>query len=276
MYRFVYSSQQMDENEKIRLYWLPTYFKLLMDLIDIQIRPPIIHNDFVNELYVELTIWIEDSLNTEYMKNNLNDIPKLYTSLYGDMNELPTEWEFDRGEYFNFYVRLKKLADKLITPEDMFNFGSFETQRKLEDKVKEYIILFSSNKEKRLSLPKFNIEDVRLTPKSYDAASGILMFGGVQVLIAKQLNMKGPGTKEQKQPMLMRKLFKDVNTMSHGLKFASATSEVMAKLSTANKKNIKSRISEINYKVAISIGVSDCPPPIIFNQERYMIDSRYL
>ena len=115
-------------------------------------------------------------------------------------------------------------------------------------------------------------EHVRVEPKSYDPANGILIINGRQVQIIKQSNKKGK-LHESKQARLMRLVFNDVKGDFGTASMRSDVSVRDVDFAPKHRKLVKSYVSEINIKIEEDASVKDF---LLTNQQAVMINEKYL
>jgi predicted transcriptional regulator len=113
---------------------------------------------------------------------------------------------------------------------------------------------------------------IKVEPRSYDTANGVLILGGITVQIIKQPNKKGK-LHESKEARLMRLLFKDVNTLKNGVPMRTIASVRTHDFNSKHRKLVKSYIAEINRKLPKELGINQL---VTNNQNAVMIDERYL
>ncbi len=116
---------------------------------------------------------------------------------------------------------------------------------------------------------------IRLEPKSYNIANTTLYLSGKQVLIAKQLNRRGP-QREPRQARLMRLLFNDVNSMKVGVPIRRILSVRDVDLTASKRKLIKNTVAEINKKVSAILGDNNAPLLVIHNKNVVKVSEVYL
>jgi hypothetical protein len=113
---------------------------------------------------------------------------------------------------------------------------------------------------------------VKVEPKSYDFANGILTVNGKQVSVIKQLNKKGK-QQESRQARLMRLLFDDVKGDFGSTPMRTIVSVRAADFSPKHRKLVNSYASEINKKIHQEASVKDF---LLTNQVAVMINEIYL
>jgi hypothetical protein len=117
------------------------------------------------------------------------------------------------------------------------------------------------------------ITNLKLEPKNYDAANGILNIAGLPIEIIKQPNKKGSAFKESKQARVMRLVFNDVNSLKDGVPMRRIISVRERDFNSKHRKLVKSYVSEINSKLPKELGISEL---LICSQFAVMVDNRYL
>lgn len=113
---------------------------------------------------------------------------------------------------------------------------------------------------------------LKVEPKSYDFANGILTINGKQVPVIKQLNKKGK-LHESKQARLMRLVFNDVKGDFGIASMRSVVSVRETLFGPEHRKLVKSYASEINKKIEEEASVKDF---LLTNQQAVMINEIYL
>jgi hypothetical protein len=97
-----------------------------------------------------------------------------------------------------------------------------------------------------------------LTPASYDVAAGTLWVRGEPVQIILQKNRLGQNhVLEPKAATVLRLLFKDVNSLSRGVKGDRILSVAKAKLDKKKRALIKNYVDECNRKIKAQTGIPD-------------------
>lgn len=113
---------------------------------------------------------------------------------------------------------------------------------------------------------------LKVEPKSYDFANGILTINGTQVSVIKQLNKKGK-QQESRQARLMRLLFDDVKGDFGSTPMRTVVSVRAADFSPKHRKLVNSYVSEINKKIYQEASVKDF---LLSNQLAVMVNEIYL
>jgi hypothetical protein len=156
-------------------------------------------------------------------------------------------------------ARIRRKISNDLVPNNIYNY---DLEKNFEDVYKEY-------------QSKISFARIQLEPRSYDAASGLLVVGSIRVEIIAQKRQKGK-LKESREAQLMRLLFKDVNSMKDGVALSRVTSVKGSIINAANRKKVKNYITQINKKVAVSVGDKTVPPLIKSNKHAAWINDSYL
>ena len=264
---------RMDFGEKIRLHNLVGKYELLRDIILLELTPPKVYYKYLDDSFVDLTNSIlkdQDAMPTVMSLVNEIDIPhSLAESI---------DWYETLEAISAFCASLKRLDLKHVSSDDLFDMDADSREEIITSTRGVYDLVVNQKKTRRVSEEKQEIVTIKLEPRSYDQASAVLKFSGYLVKISKQKNMLGK-QKETKEAYLMRRLFKDVNTMRNGISFKSVVPTdpfQTGKLSTSEVKKVKNYITAINLKVIKTTGVEDLKPLIIYNQKAFMVNSLYL
>ena len=185
-------------------------------------------------------------------------------------------------EYEKALTLLKKLEavknyqntryGKPLNNESVHVYDSFRVEFD-EEKLLELSKALSSDTLGTTSNPTQNpSERVRVEPKSYDFANGILTIDGKQVPVIKQSNKKGK-LHESKQARLMRLVFNDVKGDFGIASMRSVVSVRETLFGPEHRKLVKSYASEINKKIEEEASVKDF---LLTNQQAVMINEIYL
>jgi len=145
----------------------------------------------------------------------------------------------------------------------------------LTDKFQKETELSNKHHQPVVDNPSTPVKNIYkpLTPQSYDADSGTLFFLGETISIVKQVNRRGNKLAEPIQGIIMRKLFKDVNSLKNGVPLHQVASVRKDQYDAPKRKLTKNSIAEINRKV---LEKTDVQKLINSDQVNYYIDRSYL
>ena len=264
---------EMDFNEKVLLHNLVDKYELIRDIILLELTPPKVYYKYFDDSYADLANSIlkdQEAMPTVMGLVNEIDIPH---SLVESVN-----WYETLEAVSAIYASLKRLDLKYVSSDDLFDMDADSRDEIITSTREVYDMVVKQKQTRWASEKKQKTVSIKLEPRSYDKANAVLTFSGHQIKISKQKNMIGT-RHETKEAYLMRRLFRDVNTMRNGISFKSTipiNPLNATKLSTSELKKVKNYIAAINLKVIKATGVEDLKPLIIYNQKAFMVNGLYL
>lgn len=268
-----YIVYEMEFEEKILLHNLVDKYELVRDIILLELRPPKVYYPYLDDSFSSLVNSIlKDQERMPTISHYTNGINLPY-SLAEEI-----DWREVLGDVSAFFALLKRLDVRYVSSDDLFEMDA-NSHDAIVIETRELYELVHKQKSVRLSQElEPQPTTIKLEPRSYDQASAVLNFSGHLIKISRQKNMLGKQD-ETREAYLMRRLFKDVNTMRSGVSFKSSTRSDpfnSGKLSPAEVKKVKNYIASINLKVSKATGVDTLAPLIIYNQKAFMVNSLYL